>query len=227
MRSPTLRIAALALSMALATAPLAACGGSSSQADTSAASSSAAVSQPAKVDTSTWTTLGDALAGIEGQDIGYSYNDKYFVCVFTANGARIRAVAKMDMALEGKFADLDMGAEDYAQKFAEVVSGLKLVSAEDISGDQLSQNELDALIGKTGQELVDDGFVFESYSRYGGEQTGANMGKGYFAYDMTFDTHVDESQTEDEGAAVMGAKVTAVDSFGNLSNAALDPELVD
>ena len=223
------RLATLALALALATLPLTACGGASgSDAGTDSADSPAA-SEAAPIDTSSWTTLGEALAiaDDESDGISYSYNEDYFVCVFESNGSRVRTVSEMDPSIEGKFDDLDYDAKDYTKQFAGIVGNLKLKSAEDITADVMSQDELDALVGKTGQELVDDGFVFESYNFYGGEQTGADMGRGYYSYDITFDTQISEDQTEDEGASIMGAKVTAIEGFGNLSSAALDPEQVD
>ena len=225
MKRFTARLTTLALTMALATVPLTACGGAGSS-DAGADGADSAASQTAKVDTSSWKTMGDALATVTSDEISYSYNEKYFVCVFEADGARIRTVAEADPAIEGKFADLDFGMEDYAKKFTEIVADLKLVSAEDITAEQMGPEELDTFVGKTGQELVDAGFVFESYSFYGGEETGVTMGKGNFSYEVTFDTKVSEDQTEDEGAAIMGAKSTIVEGFGNLSNAALDPYLV-
>lgn len=225
MKHPTTKLATLAITLALAAMPLAACGntgGTGTEAES--ASSSAAASQDAKLDMSAWTTLGDAIAQANPQDVSYGYNDKLFVCVLKSDNAYIRTVSPMDPAIDGKFADLDIGADDYVTQFGKVAGGLKLTSAEDITATQLSQDELSGLVGKTGKELIDDGFVFDSYSFYGGEETGADMGKGYFSYSITFDTKTEESQTEDGGASIMDAKVTAAEGLGNLSNAALDPE---
>lgn len=219
------QLVTLAMAATLGIMPLAACAGTGS-ATADDASSPATATQTAPLDATSWTTLGDALANADNEFISYSHNDTYFVCVFHAGDSRIRLVGEMDPSIELSFADLDIDADDYNKQFAGIVGDLKLLSAEDITDQALSQEELNALVGKTGQELLDEGFVFEDYYFYGGEETGANFGKECFAYNITFDTHIDESQTEDGGAAILGATVTAAEGFGNLSNAALDPDTV-
>ena len=170
--------------------------------------------------------MRDALSTADSNEISYSYDENYFVCVYHVGESSIRTVAKYQPSIEGAFVDLDMGADDYREQVTEVVGDLELVEAEDITVDLMSQEEFEQYVGKTGQELVDVGFSFASYNMYGGEQTGADMDKGYFSYDFTFDTQVSEDQTEDGGAALMSATVAEAQSLGNLSNAALDPAAV-
>lgn len=216
------KLTTLAVTLALAAFPLAACGnsdGTNSGADEPAP----ATSQDAGVDTSSWATMGDALAVADSDDISYSYDESTFVCVFKSGEATIRTVAEVQPGIDEKFADLDMFAEDYRQKFTEAVADLKLVEAADITADCMSQEDLQQYVGKTYQDLLDAGFTFASYNMYGGEQTGADLDKGYYAYDFTFDAQVSEDQTEDGGAALTDATVVEAQSLGNLSNAALDP----
>ena len=222
--APKTTIAAM-MALALCAAPLAACGGQVSQDTTGGAASQA---QAAGVDVSGWKTLGDALAYDSGENNAASWDEQHYLTVFTtADGSVVRVVAKMDAKTYDEHAALDMSEDDYQQKFLEVMGGLPLESAEDLTDDVLSQEELDAYVGKTGQDLAADGFVFESYFMYGGEQTIATMAKGYLAYSVTFDKSVseDEADSDEDGSAVMDAPVASVEFAGG-SDAALDPTAV-
>ena len=221
----SVRLTSWAVVLSLAVLPLAACGGSAST-DTATDEPAHAATQPAELDTSSWATMRDALSVADSNEISYGYDENYFVCVFHAGESSIRAVAKYQPSIDGAFADLDMGADDYREQLTEVVGDLELVEAADITADCMSQEELAQYVGKTGQDLIDAGFTFASYNMYGGEQTGADMDKGYYSYDITFDVQVSEDQTEDDGAALMSATVVDAQSLGNLSNAALDPTVV-
>lgn len=235
MKHPATRFVTAAITLSFAALPLAGCvnapsannGATSaeSSATTEEASASETTAAPsAPVDTSSWATMAEALAHADKDSISYGANDTYFVCVFKAGDATIRTVSEMDLSKEAQFADIDTGDPE---QLAGVVGNFKLISAQDISSELLSQSDIEAYVGKTGQELLDAGFVFQSYFWYGGEQTGAEMGKDDFSYNFTFDTQISENQTEDGGASIKDAKVVEAQSMGNLSNSAIDAELVD
>lgn len=212
-------VLAIALAMSLCALPLTACSGQSnsgsSQGQDQSGNTEAATVNP------DWKTLGDALANQTGL-LASGNNDSSYVIVFTAGDETYRAVAKMQPDTAKKLEGLDMFNPDDVQKIIDAVSGLELVSAEEISGDLLSQEEVDPYVGKTGQDLIDDGFVFERYYMSGGEQTGASFGRGWYSYEFTFDAQIAEDAPEDEGAAIMSAKIAEAHSFGNLSDAVFD-----
>ena len=210
---------------------LAACSGqpsASSGAASGASAASAASAAPAasgSVDVSSWKTLGDAYATAT-EAPSYSYDDKYWVSMFHAGDAVVRVVANLDeKAAEGLY-ELNFEDEDYIQKLAEKVGGMELVHAEDVTANQLTQATLDGYVGKTGQDLIDEGFAFESYFLYGGAQTGGSFSKDYFSYEFTFDGTTAESATEDGGESVLGYKIVEAMTNGNFANAGLDPAMV-
>ncbi len=221
------RLASLTIALALAALPLSACGNAAST-DGGASEPAPAASQDAPIDVSSWTTLRDALSVADTNDLSYGYDGNYFVCVFNSGTSTIRAVGKCQPGIDGAFADLDMGADDYLEKVTEIVGDFELVEAADITDELMSQEDVEQYVGKTGQELVDAGFVFSYYNMYGGEQTGADMDNGYYSYSFTFDTQVSEEQaeTDSEGSLILDAVVVEAQSLGNLSNAALDPTAV-
>ena len=221
MKKATKILAGVALALVLAAVPLAACSSTSSD-----SGDSSSAEQTAAVDTSSWKTLADAIAASTERP-SYGWDDNYFIGEFHVNDNVIRVVAKSDAETLEKSNALDFSDEDYDAKFDEIVSGLEIVSAEDITAQRLSEADMAALVGKTGKELIDDGFKFEYYDMYGTEGgCSASMAKGYFAYSVSFDATVAEDETEDGGEAIMDAKVTDVQCVGT-SNDALDPSLVD
>lgn len=213
------KVAVAAITLALATAPLLACGG---QQAANGGPSAASTSQVVVVDPSSWKTLGDALSG-QTNSYGAGWNEDRYVTVIQIGDSYYRLAAKMNADASKKLDEIDWSDSDAAEKETQkAIAGLVLVSAEDVTGDYLSQDELDALVGKTGQELVDEGFAFQDYFMYGGEQTGANFTKGSLAYMFTFNASTDEKDTSDEGRSVMNAKVTAAEFVG-AADAATDP----
>ena len=209
-------VVVIALVMSLCALPLTACSGQSSP------SSSQGDNNASATEISNWKTLGDALANQTGL-IACGTDDETYVIVFAAGDQTYRAIAKMQPAAAKALEELDFFNPDDKQKIIDAASNLELISAEEISGDMISQDELDSYVGKTGQDLIDSGFTFENYYMYGDDQTGASMSHGYYSYEFTFDVQVPEDKAEDEGAAIMSAKVTEAQSSGNLSSSALDP----
>lgn len=213
--------AAAMLALTLVALPLAGCGGQASQGGD--ASSGGAEQTQAAMDVTSWTTLGDAMAySAEGGKSTASWDEKHYVTMFdTTGGGVVRVVAKMDPETYDAFGELSILDDDYNEKFLEVMGGLELESAEDLTDGVMTQDQLDAYKGKTGQDLVDAGFVFESYSMYGGDETDATMSQGYYAYNVTFDVGITDSQSEDEGASIMGATIKAME-FAGASNEAVE-----
>lgn len=209
------------VTLAIAAASLVGCAGQQTAGD---AASVDQTSQAASVDSSAWKTLGDALVA-QTSSMESGWDDNYYVNVFEAGASYYRVVAKMDAEASKRMDEVDWIADDVDWQIQDAVGGLPLVSVEDITDERLSQEELDGLVGKTGQELVDAGFVFQDYYMYGGEETGANFAKGPFCYMLTFGTSIAEKDTSDEGASVMGAKVTEAELSGAADGAA-DPTKV-
>lgn len=214
--------ALFALMAALLTAvlaiPLAACG-SKPTAD-GAATPEGTTTQPAAVDTSSWKTLSDALA-TQTESMASSWDSKHYVTVFKAGDSYVRVVVELTDEEAKKVEAVDWSQGDVSKQIEKAAGTAKIVTAEDITAEILDQNTLNTLIGKTGKELVDDGWVFESYFMYGGEQTGATMSKGNFGYNVTFDVTTPESASEDGGASIMDAPVIEI-SFSGASNAAIE-----
>ena len=212
-------VAALALALAIA---LTACGGQQG----SSSSDSSDTGQATTVDYASWKTLGDVFAA-ETSVRSAGWDDNYYVCMIQVDDSHFRIIAKMDDEANKNLEAVDWGqdSEKVDKALDDAVAHLPLQSVEDVTGKLLSQDELDELVGKTGKELEEAGFVFQSYSMYGGEQTAADFAKDYFAYSFTFDVIVREDATEDGGASVADVKVVSAE-FANAADEATDPSKV-
>ena len=206
---------AAALCLALA-APLAACGGKQAASDNG---STPAATQTAAADPSSWKTLGEALA-TQTESMAASWNDTSYVTVFKSGDHIYRVVAQLDADTNKKIEAVDWSKDDVSKQIEQAAGGAAITTAQDITEEKLSDADLANLNGKTGKQLVDEGWVFESYFMYGGEQTGATYGKGNLSYAITFDVTVPESSTEDGGASLTDAQVASAE-FSGASQAAL------
>jgi hypothetical protein len=211
------KAAVLACTLVLALGLLSACSTQSSTNDGDASTGA--------IDPSSWKTVGDALA-TQTDAVQASWNDKYYVSVFKADDQYFRIVGIVDDEAKKKGDAVDWSADDVDEQNREAYSGCALKSAEDITGDLVSQEELDKLVGKTGKELADEGYTFAGYFMYGGDETGAQFDKGYFQYSMTFKVKVEEKDTDDGGASVQDATVTEA-TFLNAADSAVNPENVE
>ncbi len=211
---------AAALCLALSFALLVACSGQSGVGETNA---STTASQTVAIDVSSWKTLGDALAA-QTDPLSSGWDEHHYVSVFRAGDAIVRVVGELDSDSYAKIGAVDWSKEDADAQLVEAASAVPLVSAEDLTSELVSQDELDKLVGKKGRDLVDGGWTFQSYYMTGGDQTGAYFCKGDLAYMITLDATVSDD-ADDEGAAVMDVPVVAAE-FGGAADAAADPAQV-
>ena len=212
MKHTAKKTAVLALAMALACMLFAACSGQQQGGSNAGSSDQVEATASAGVDTSSWKTLGDVLAATS-KNAGFVCDEATFVGVYEIGDSIIRVVAKMEPGMYDKLGELDYNADDYDKLFADALGGAAIESTEDITAGKLSQEALDAFVGKTGQDLLDNGFTFSSYYMYGEDETGALMDNGFFSYGVTFDVKVPEDKAEDEGTSIKNATVKSIEFF--------------
>ena len=218
-----MKLGTLVFCMVLVLGLLSACGGQQTASESSSGADAAAIST---VDASSWKTLGDALAA-KTEDVSSGWDDEYYIVAFKSGDSLFRVVAKSEEGIQDKTSELDFLADDYDDKLLEVIGGLEIVSVEDLTAEVPTQEQLDAMVGKTGQELIDDGWAFQSYFMTGGDETGATFTKGMIACNVTFGAKVStEAADSDEiGDLLKDAKVILAESAG-VSEDATDPTKV-
>ena len=176
-----------------------------------------------------YATYGDALdaarkaAGEEGNVVAGSYNGDYAAVVTEEDGKYFRHVAYYDKKLtemEDARNELNYEADDYWEKWEaasaeidEYMRTLPIAYSEEFTAEPMTQEELDALAGKTISELVDAGWENVGYG--GAEGIVYMMRNGLFQYDLAVDADIEafEKAMEDgsDGAFVVtGGKLTGI-----------------
>lgn len=132
-------------------------------------------------------TVGDALS--LGEDyFSQSATVEYeYIYVMNINDTYFRFHAPLDEETFNKIIDLDILEEGYEDKLNKIISPLEIGSYENLSKDIPTSEELDKLIGKTGKELVDDGWTFNGYMLDAME---FYMNKNPYAFVVVFDGEI-------------------------------------
>ena len=173
------------------------CGNAASQSSTDTTEeTSASNTQEAGegLDADSIKTMGDvyALTKDEYTEQKATYADK-FIYAFSVDGVLYRATADLPADVSEALFALEFD-EDYEQNEMDLVKDLEVTSFENLEDQKLSQEELDALVGKTGQELFDEGW--RSGSFYNTDTLEVWLEYGPFAYAMHFDGEIAPEDAE-------------------------------
>ncbi len=161
-------------------------------------------------------TIGDLLSSEEASFRQRAvFSDKY-VQVFEIDDTIYRVIAPISEELSDKLFDLDIFDEEYDEKVTELVSASAITSYENLSEQIPEQAELDKLIGKTGAELLDDGWSVGSYSL---SEMEFYMDKDPFEYLVTFNEKIDYPEDDpdfefDEDTELRPLTVKSITYFG-------------
>ena len=157
-------------------------------------------------------TLGDILK-LEAESPQSAQYENLLIYVFELNGNYYRAKADLTPEQSDALWDLSFMDDDYDAKFSEIVSDIAVTSVENLSEQILTESQLKSLVGKTGQELFDEGW--ENGNGYNLENMEFWMDYGPFEYSVIMEGHIDESEydtfSEDK---ISDMKVKSVSFFG-------------
>ena len=148
-----------------------------------------------------YATMADVFAA-EGTDTMWTYDDKVFSYAFKDGDVYKHVVVELP---DGMKDSLDKADFDDA-KIAELLSALPIAKQETI--EPPSQEEIDAYIGKTGADLVAEGYDLSNFV-VNGKETDCSAVKTPFSYLFTFDGAIDEN-TKDANEALKDLKVKSV-----------------
>ena len=199
---------------------LAGCGkpGSGEDAADGASDAGIVVKSDGTVDLNSFRTIGEA-AALQGKDEGSVQRATYegiYVYAFSLNGVLYRVTAELPEEVSKKLFELEYD-DDYEKNEMALVSELPITKAENLDEQKLTQEELDALVGKTGQELFESGW--RSGMFYNTETMEVWLEYGPFSYVMHFDGTVDPKDAEEfdvyEGLADMKVKDAAFQGIGD------------
>lgn len=166
-----------------------------------------------------YKTFSDLFA-VESDDTMQSVTEDKIVYVVTIDGVATRYEGAGTAEIYKAVDEIPFDAEDRDARIQEIVGPVEITRA-DVLPAAPSQEELDSLVGKTGQELMDAGYVFAS-SYVDDEVTIVTAAKDYGSYMFNFDGAIDDESPEwtDEVAKLTstsadycGIDYSAIDSF--------------
>lgn len=172
-------------------------------------------------------TMGDVL-DLSAEGLETSVSNNKAVYAFKYGDTFYRAVASMTDEEQQAYMDVDFSDADYEEQQKSILAPLAIDQFDNMNEKMLKQDELDALAGRTGQELMDSGWT--TSGNFNLESKEIWMNYGPFMYDVVFDgefdvTGYDTSNIDeyDVDSAIKDMPVKSV-SFDSLSNAAYDIE---
>ncbi|MBR0372954.1 MAG: hypothetical protein IJH91_00290 [Mogibacterium sp.] len=206
------RVVSLLLVLMMAVFALAGCGGGGS--DSGDGGSGGDSSEPVSVDS--LKTMGDILA-LELEESQWAVYNGKVVYAFKLGDGYYRATGTISEEDAQAFYDIDFSDEDYEAQQEAILGPIAIDNMEDLSDQILTQDEMDALVGKTGQELQDAGWTFSGHDL---EEMVFWMNYGPFMYSVYFDGEVAEAdyETFEDEAGTKDLTVTKVE-FNMLGDA--------
>jgi len=195
---------------------LCACGSPSTSSSSSDASSSSSEATAASSDI-LFATLGDALSVDSAVDQA-RWDDERYIYVFESDGTPYRVVGEMTPEIAEKLGAIETQSDNYKQQVFDVLKNQKVISVEDLSLGIPDQATLDKLIGKTGQELIDDGYELMGY--YAGDENAiADFDKGLYEYNVNFNEKPKDPGDFDGEKEVPAMTVKSIEYSGLSYNA--------
>ena len=167
-------------------------------------------------------TIGEALETEKEEFSEQSaiYN-KAFVYVFEKDGTYWRLTAELTEEEYAALSELDILADDYEEKEKELLAPLAVTKCENLNELKLSDEEMAALVGKTGEDLINNGWT--GGMGYNLDSMEFFMEYPPFSYTVTFEAKEPLENTDDfdETEAIKDLKVTSV-TFDGLGGSATD-----
>ncbi|MBR0541470.1 MAG: hypothetical protein IJK26_04605 [Clostridia bacterium] len=168
-------------------------------------------------DINSFKTIGDIInSGIDS--IQSANTDRYYIYVFQVGQEYYRAVSNITPEISQSLFDLDFDDKNYDSKLNKIISPLEIDKLENLSDTVIPQEELDKLVGKTGEELINDGWT--AGMGYNLETMEFYLNKGAFEYTVVFDGKLENSDDFDEEEAIkpLVVKSVTLNGIGDATN---------
>ena len=162
----------------------------------------------AHVDLDTVTTLGELL-GLP--DVGSSLTGTTYVYAFEQDGDTYRAICDVPEETAQAIFDLDFDDPDYDKKLNDLIAPLPVKVIENLTENLPTQKEAEQYIGKTGQELIDDGWTVHFYNL---DEMRFGMTYGVYSYDIIFEGKIKDPQNFNENTDMGGLTVKTITCDG-------------
>ena len=174
-----------------------------------------------KSDAASFATFADAYgAGDEYKQ--EAYTETYYVYVFKYQDTYYRASMKMTDELYKQLEAVDFFDEQREQKHHDIVGPMEIEKLENLTEAIPSQDEMDQWVGKTGQELLDAGFMISGW--FLETQTEYLMDYGDYEYSVVFNEKVEYNEDNFDGEEAVKPLTVKSVTFSTLSNGCTDIE---
>ena len=97
-------------------------------------------------------TLGDVLK-LDANSTSFAYSTDKYITVFEYKGVKYRVIANITEELSNKLDEIDYYDNQREEKFRNILSDVQVVSAENLTAQLPTTEQLNAYVGKTGKEL--------------------------------------------------------------------------
>lgn len=161
-------------------------------------------------------TLGDAF-DLDGDDDEFASDYSQFVYVFENDDVTYRVYADLSKDVAKKYEKLDAADEDYEDKVKELVAPMEITKRENLSDGIPTQEELDKYVGKTGKELMDDGWTVSGWDN---DDKEFMVNHGPYEIKATVEGDVKGSDDMDTDAEFSKQKIKSL-KYSDISNAAV------
>ena len=135
-------------------------------------------------DPSSWKTLADVLS-LKTDSHESSWDEKSYTYIFDYAGTQWLIKAAFSKDLNDAVSAVDFRAEDREEQINAILGPCEIEKVIDLRSLALPQEELDQWNGKTGQDLLDAGWVYNGYYSDGNEVR-ICMVNGDFQYKVAF-----------------------------------------
>ena len=173
-------------------------------------------SQPKEVSLDSLVTIGDVQSsGIEL--LGNGYDSEHYVCALELDGICYRFVADIPQDVSSAIWDMDFSDPDHDKKVDALLAPLEFVQIENLTETIPSQEELDAWIGKTGRDLLDDGWYISGYNL---DEAEFWMNHGPYQMLVTFNEELEVGTVIDEEGLISPLTIKSVvyEGLGDVTN---------
>ena len=140
-------------------------------------------------------TIGDIYAA-DTHEQEHGNIENTFYIVFDYDGVLYRAYAPMSGEVLNKLMSLDFTKDDYKERYREIAGELEITKLDNLTDIIPTLEELDAWIGKTGRDLLEDGFE-EGYG-YSLDNMTFSLVRGPVSYLVKFES----DETHDESTEI-------------------------
>ena len=158
-------------------------------------------------------TLGDMYALTDTEHLQSSMYNGHFIYVFKLNDVVYRVVAEVSREIEEADYALDFSDPDYHKKEQELLKDVPITRIDNLTEGIPTQEEMDQFVGKTGQELLEDGWYIHGWYADTNEIL---MNKSPYLYRVIFDgLDVDQDTFEEDDVLTYKVKSITFESIGD------------